>query len=151
MTQRKSKYKQLLENKSVKRWYDNICRGSLLTGDVYLNKVGYFCLLNNTTPQNLAKMTKRKVYTMLLDMVTDFESRKKSGGYIQSILKSVKSWMKFNGKKIDWDIRINGLNKRPTLVNQRTPTQKELGRIFLAGNLKARMYNKWIYSKSSRT
>ena len=102
MTQRKSKYKQLLENKSVKRWYDNLCRGSLLTGDVYLNKVGYFCLLNDTTPQNLAKMTKRKVYTMLLDLVTDFESKKKSGGYIQSILKSVKSWMRFNGKKIDF-------------------------------------------------
>jgi len=141
----KSKYNVFLEDRNVKRWYDNLCRGSEATGDVYLKNFGRVCFLNDTTPKKMVEMGKKGVYELLLDTVTKMEKiirkngEKISGGYIKCLVKSTKSWMKFNGKDIKRDIRINGLNRRPTLVNQKIPTQEDLKRILLSENLKTRV------------
>ena len=36
-------HKKLLENQDVKRWHDNVARGSGVTADVYLRRLGNFC------------------------------------------------------------------------------------------------------------
>ena len=40
---RKSEYASLLEDKGIKRWYDNLRRGSEVTADVYLRRLGHLC------------------------------------------------------------------------------------------------------------
>lgn len=39
----KSKYKPLLDDSQVKRWYKSVCEGANTTGDVYMRKLGNFC------------------------------------------------------------------------------------------------------------
>jgi hypothetical protein len=34
------RYRHLLDDPQVKRWYDNVSRGSLVTCEVYLRKLG---------------------------------------------------------------------------------------------------------------
>jgi len=43
------------------------------------------------------------------------EIKGKAGGYIQSTLKAVKSWLSFNGIEVKRKAKIKGLNDTPTL------------------------------------
>lgn len=133
------KYKHLLQDKNIQRWFDNVGRGSKITAMVYFRRLGYFCLLNHTSPRQLIKLEDKKLYDLLLDAVSDFEKKKLSGGYIASVLKSVKSWLSFNGKVVTRRIQIRGAQDTPTLRNERVPTQEELGKVFLAGDERARL------------
>jgi nitroreductase len=46
------RYKLLLKDKNLKRWYDNVARGSLVTADVYLRRLGHLiqnvCLISSS-------------------------------------------------------------------------------------------------------
>jgi len=41
----KNQYARLFEDSDVKRWYDNTARGSVVTADVYLRRVGSFQII----------------------------------------------------------------------------------------------------------
>jgi integrase len=133
-----SKYDILLEDKNIKRWFDNKKRRSIITAEVYLNKLGFFCNMNGITPQELVKLSKKEIYNLVLDTITEKESKGNKGGYIKCIVKAVKSWCKFNDKPIENEIIINGVNTTPTLANEVTPTQDDLKKIVLAGDLRAK-------------
>ena len=49
------KYLHLLENETVKRWYDNLKAKSVLTATTWLRTLGYYCELQNTNPDSLKK------------------------------------------------------------------------------------------------
>ena len=134
----KQKY-DLLKNHNIKRWYDNVCRGSSITGDVYLRRLGNFCEKNKMTPEKLVKLGESKIYALLLDTVTEMEKSGYAGSYINSVLKSLKSWFSFNDLDIKKKIKVRGVNDTPSLKDERVPTQSELKRIFLAGDLKSRL------------
>jgi hypothetical protein len=85
-----AKYDFLFEDLDVKRWYDNISRGSRVTADVYLRRLGSFCDSFDTTPKQLAAHTELELYNMLLDGVSQMEKDEKLGSYIESEIKSVK-------------------------------------------------------------
>jgi hypothetical protein len=61
-----------------------------------------------------------------------------AGSYIVSVLKSVKSWLMFNGKEVKGNIKIRGAKDTPTLINERVPSQDELKKVLLCGDEKAR-------------
>ena len=48
-----SKYKHLLEDKDVKRWYENLEAKSVITATVYLRTLGLYCNFAETTPRNI--------------------------------------------------------------------------------------------------
>lgn len=133
-----SKYADLLKSRSVKRWFDNLGRGSDLTAGNYLRKLGSFCNSNQLTAAALANLKDRQLYHLLLDTVSSMENGGASGGYIAGVLKAVKSWLSFNGRPLKHHIKIRGAYQSPTLVNERVPSQRELRSILLAGDLKAR-------------
>jgi hypothetical protein len=56
---KKSRHKRLLEDPDVKRWYDNLARGSRNTAIVRLRRLGLFCEQNNTTPTGLVHIGKK--------------------------------------------------------------------------------------------
>ena len=66
-------YAVLFRDKNLKRWYDNVSRGSLVTADVYLRRLGHLCNNLKKTPQDLAKMKEGQLYDLLLDMVSEME------------------------------------------------------------------------------
>ena len=49
----KRKYQFLLEDADVRRWHDNVSRGSSVTADVHLRRLGFFCEIHGTSPKGL--------------------------------------------------------------------------------------------------
>jgi hypothetical protein len=128
----------MLENKDIKRWYDNVARGSLITADVYLRRLGNFCQNQNLTQQKLLSMPEEELYNLFLDTVTRMQSEGYAGSYIHSTIKALKSWLIHNRIQIKGRIKIEGAQDAPTLKDERVPTKPELKRIFLKGDEKAR-------------
>ena len=136
---RRKGYASLFKDADVKRWYDNVARGSCVTADVYLRRLGSFCLHFRRTPADLALLTENDLYNMMLDYASFMEKSGKTGSYIKSALKAVKSWLSHNGKEVKRKIKIKGSENTPSLKDERVPTNGELKRIFLSGDKKARV------------
>ncbi|MGA3110956.1 MAG: site-specific integrase [Candidatus Bathyarchaeia archaeon] len=135
----KNKYLYLFEDLDVKRWYDNLARGSQGTADVYLRRVGSFCKELNISPKKLATLSELQNYNLMLDHVSSMEKSGYTGSYIESVLKCVKSWLAHNGKEIRRKIKIKGARESPSLKDERVPTKEELKRTFLSGDKKVRV------------
>jgi len=134
----KTKKDIFLENKAVSRWYDNVARGALSTANVYVRRLQAFCDSMGVTPEKLCELNEEDVYHLILDFVTKEEKRGKAGSFITHTLKSVKSWLGFNGIIISRKINVKGARKTPTIRDEKTPNQEELHKIFLAGDHRAR-------------
>lgn len=132
-------YKSLLDDKEVKRWYDNVARGSIVTADVYLRRLGNFCKAHELTPRKFAGKPEKEIYGILLDYVTELEKRELSGSYITSILKALRSWLSHSDKPMKKRIRVRDSGVHPTLKDERVPTPQELKNIFLSGDKKTRV------------
>jgi len=134
---RRRKYSTLLEDEDTRRWYENMARGSHVTADVYLRRLGNFCQQNDTTPSNLLSRSEEELHNLLLDTVSAMEENY-AGSYIQSVVKAIKSWLTHNGVEIKRQIKIRGAEDTPSLRDERVPTQDELKKIFLSGDKKTR-------------
>ncbi|RLI96800.1 MAG: site-specific integrase [Candidatus Aenigmatarchaeota archaeon] len=134
----RAKYAFLLEDADVRRWYENVARGSEVTADVYLRRLGAFCKHFKLKPKRLVSLSQDELYNLLLDYVSALERAGRAGSYIESALKAVKSWLAHNGIEIKRKIRIRGARDTPSLRDERVPTQQELRRIFLSGDKKTR-------------
>jgi len=138
-TSPRSKHMILLEDENVRRWYNNVARGSEVTADVYLRRLGNFCHDLKLTPQRLLKLSENQLYNIILDTVSKAEQEGKAGSYIQSTVKAAKSWLLHNRIEIRGKIKVSGAEDTPTLRDERVPTKQELKRIFYAGDEKARV------------
>jgi hypothetical protein len=136
----KVRYKPLLEkDANLRRWYQNNAKGSIIVADVYLRRLGSFCLRHNITPGDYAKLPKRKMEETAFDYVQEMESkvnptsgRKYAPSYVDSNLKAILSWARWNRKGFEMRIKIANSSKRPTLENERVPTNDELRRVLYA-------------------
>lgn len=148
----KRKYQFLMNDADVRRWYDNVSRGSAVTADVYLRRLGSFCQSSNITPKALLVLGEGELYNLLLDCVSSMEKAGHAGSYIESVLKAIRSWLSHNGKDVRRKIKIKGAREAPSLKDERVPTKEELKRIFLSGDKKTRVacfppaYQKDIFS-----
>jgi integrase len=133
----RSKYRHLLEDKDLRRWYENLIRGSPACAEIYLRNLGNFCQLNAMTPGQLARKPVTEIEDLLMDYVTSAQ-KKHAGSYIRNTTKVVKSWLAHNGIQLKRKIKIMGANETPTLKDERVPTKEELRRIFLSGSKQAR-------------
>lgn len=100
MAARRKGYAPLLKDADVRRWYDNVARGSSVTADVYLRRMGSFCLHFKIAPKDLLSLSENQLHNLMLDYVSFMEKSGKSGSYIKSALKAVKSWLAHNGKEV---------------------------------------------------
>ena len=51
----------------------NVARGSAITADVYLRRLGFFCQRHDTTPKALLSFTEIELYNLILDVVSSME------------------------------------------------------------------------------
>jgi hypothetical protein len=130
-------YAPLLEDPKISRWHANLARGSQITADVYLRRLGNFCESTQITPLKLVTMDEDSLHDLLLDKVTDME-KKYTGSYTKSVIKAIKSWLKHNGVEVKREIKIRGVEDTPTLKDEKVPTQAELKKIFFSTDLKGR-------------
>ncbi len=134
----RSKHAHLLDDEAVRRWHANLARGSEITADVYLRRLGAFCNENHVTPQTLASTDPRKLEELLMDYLSRSE-KQYAGSYLQTTIKVVKSWLVDNGVELKRKIKIRGVNETPSLREERVPTREELRRIFLSASKQARV------------
>jgi hypothetical protein len=64
---KKSKYRRLLDDAEVSRWFRNNLRGSAVTASEQLRRLGWICKHFDTTPRELARLPCRKAEDFLLD------------------------------------------------------------------------------------
>jgi len=133
----KSVYRALLEDPDIDRWHKNLARGSQVTADVYLRRLGNFSETTGITPKQLTSMNEEQLHNLFLDTVTEME-KKYAGSYIKSVTKAIKSWLQHNGIEVKREIKIRGAEDTPTLKDEKVPTQAELKKIFLSTDLKGR-------------
>ncbi|MFN3653758.1 MAG: hypothetical protein ACK4TO_00330 [Candidatus Nitrosotenuis sp.] len=133
------KYRHLLEDKDLRRWYENRMRGSAVTADVSLRRLGAFCEENSVTPAKLVEMDEKELFDFLLDFVSSSEKKGYAGSYISSTIKALRSWLIYNHKDVKGKIKIRGQEDTPSLKNEKVPSQEELKRIFLSGDKKTRV------------
>jgi site-specific recombinase XerD len=131
-------YAYLLEDVDVRRWYENVARGSRVTADVYLRRLGSACRSLNLKPKDLLGMSEKALGMLLADFVSRLEREGKAGSYIKSCVKAIKSWLSFNMVEVKVKIRIKDADDTPTLRDERVPTQQELRKILMCGDLRAR-------------
>ncbi|MDE1862737.1 MAG: hypothetical protein KGI33_07485 [Thaumarchaeota archaeon] len=134
-----SKKSRLLANPDIRRWHDNLARGSTNTAEVRLRKLGKFCEDHGMTPMQLAELAMRdqKAATDLLeDHVTQMEGQGKAPQYIKATITSVKSWLYHWDVEIRRKIRISNVDSTPTLQNERVPEADELAELFSRAGLR---------------
>lgn len=111
-----TKKTRLLANPDIRRWYDNPARGSKITAECRLRKLGRFYELHDLTPMELASLAMRDLRTTtdLLDHVAMLESQ----GYllvtVDDQLKTVKSWLRHFDVEIRHKMKVTSNNFTPT-------------------------------------
>ena len=134
----KDKYGYLLKDKDVERWKHSVDSGSKITGDVYLRRLGSFCIDMGKTPQHLLKLKDMAIANIIDDYVIQKEKKGNAGSYIVSTVKVVRSWLLFNGIRLPRQIKVRDADKSPTTKDEGIPTVEELKRIFSAGDSRER-------------
>ena len=110
------KYLELRNDKDIMRWCREVCSGSQITGNVYLRRLGSFCEQTGKTPHQLIKMNDLRLSNLISDVVRGMESKGYSGGYTKSVVKSVKSWLTYNGIHLQRKVKIKDAEDTPTLT-----------------------------------
>ena len=132
-----TKSEQMLLDPDVKRWSDNLARGSPITADVRIRRLRIFCEQNNTTAKQLTTLGKndRKVLEDLLqDHVTRMEKHGNAPSYISGVIKAVKSWLDHNEIEVKRKIKISNVDSTPTIENEKVPGKEELKTVFMYGS-----------------
>jgi hypothetical protein len=131
----------MLEDADVRRWLLNIERGSPLTAEVSLRRLGKACELLKLTPKDMvshAKQNLKAFQDSLEDLVSQLEKEKKAPQYIAGLLKNVRSWLRYNDILLTRKIKISNYSDTPTIENEQVPSQEELARIFRNSSSKVR-------------
>ena len=128
-----TKRARLLANPDIKRWYDNLARGSRLTADGRLRRLGKFCETHQMTPAELADLAMRDLRAatdLIEDHITAMESKGQSPGYIGEQIKTVKSWLRHFDVEVRRKMKVASSTFTPTLQNERVPDAREMDEIY---------------------
>lgn len=134
-----TKKNRMLANQDIKRWYDNLARGSFHTAEARLRKLRKFCEDHELTPMQLAELgmrDQRAVTDLIQDHITQMEEAGKAPQYIKGVMTSVKSWLHHFDIEIKRKLKISNVDSTPTLVNERVPEGEELAELFNRANLR---------------
>jgi hypothetical protein len=117
-------HKRLLKDLRVKRWYDDLSRGSQMTAQVYLRRLGLFCRKWRTSPVGLMSKQPHEIHENL-------DASGYAGSQGQSIAKAVKSWLSFNNITLrERKIKFTDPEDTPTLRQEKAPEPNELRKAF---------------------
>jgi len=136
------KYRELLLDEDVRRWFENLNARSVLTATVALRNLGHYCELMDTTPKeilNEAKTNEKDFRYEFTDFVRKLEKEGKAGSYIARFKKVILSWLKFNDIRLQLSVNISGENETPTIVNERVPSKEELAKVLRKATSRGRV------------
>ena len=134
------KYGDLLKDKDVRRWHDNLAANSPITAEVYLRTLGLYCDLVHTTPKQVLKDAHTKKFRdSFTDFVREMERKGKAGSYIVRFKKVIFSWLSYNNLDVKLKVNIRGKSETPTIANERVPSKEELAKILRFASRRGRV------------
>ena len=130
----------LLQDEDLVRWHTNLARGSPVTANVYLRRLDLFCRQHHMTSHDLIALgtkDQKALEDLLFDHITKMEANDKSPGYIEGMLKALKSWLRHHAIDVKRQIKISNRGSTPTLDDERVPSKEELRTLLMAGDERA--------------
>jgi len=127
------KYQHLRqEDQNIDLWYSN--HAKTITADGDLRRLGLFCEIYHTTPQEIVKLgkppdgTPDDVKKWIIAKVADLRTKGYKGNYIANFVKSLVSWLAFSSVHLPPkpSISIPGRGKNRKFRGEKPPTQQEL-------------------------
>lgn len=85
------------DDPAVRRWRENLTRGSVATGDAWFRALRRFCAETEHTPGDLLVLKPQTLRDVFLDFVASDEKRGVGGSYTAYTVKVARSWLRFNG------------------------------------------------------
>ncbi|MDG6925729.1 MAG: site-specific integrase [Nitrososphaerota archaeon] len=135
-----SKYKHLLDDQDVRRWYENLEAKSVITATVYLRTLGLYSNLAKTTPKGiLAEARSKKFRDEFTDFIRRMEKEGKAGSYIERFKKVILSWTSYNNLDVKLKVNIKGSSETPTIATERVPSKDELSKILRMASPRGRI------------
>src|SRR2546427_5607055 len=135
-----SKYRRLLEDQDVRRWYENLEAKSIITATVYFRTLGLYCDLLKTTPKVILKEAPSKKFRDgFTDFIRKMEKDGKAGSYIERFKKVIVSWTSYNNLDVKLKVNIKSSSETPTIANERVPSKDELSRILRMASPRGRV------------
>jgi hypothetical protein len=134
-----TKKHRLLSTPEIRRWYDNVARGSPVTSEIWLRRLSRFAELCDMTPLELAELAVRDIKAatdLIQDVITKMEENGNSPGYIKGMLNSIKSWLRQSDVEIKRKLNVRNSTHTPTLENERVPNAEEITELFRRANLR---------------
>ena len=136
------KASSLLESdENVARWHANLARSSRLTADCRVRRLNMFYKNTGITPAAMVATGKEdsmRAEDMILDYVTWMEAQKYAPGYIEDVVKALKSWLSYNYVDIRRRIKIANARIPVTLEDEQVPTSAQLESIMNAADPRTR-------------
>ncbi|MBA7650225.1 hypothetical protein ES703_58027 [subsurface metagenome] len=142
-----NKWGRLLADENVDRWFRRTARGSRLTAEVRLRRLGRACELMGLEPWDIIDMAREDLsgFTDRIDDLVDvMEGMNFSPCYVAGILKSVKSWLRHNDLNLTRRIIISNAGRTPTIEDEQIPSKEELSRIFRVSPPRVRVAEAFI-------
>lgn len=126
----KDKHSHLLEDDpEVKRWFNNLARGSIITAHERLRRLGRLCEVFHATPKELIQR-KRKAPEKFDNLMMDFADESLRNGAkpnaVRNNLITLRSWLSHFGLKIDKKIKL----PIEDAVEETVPSSDQLATIF---------------------
>jgi integrase len=133
----KSKYKRLLKDPNVYRWFRKLLRRSPASAQKNFSRLGWLCEHFETTPEGLARLSRRKAEVWTEDMISLLEDDGKRSSYISNLFKTAKSWFKHNKKRIEVEYKVSP--ESGLYAKEKPPTNEELRRILDAADMRQKV------------
>ncbi len=121
------RHRHLLKDNDVTRWYDNLARGSIITAEERLRRLGRFCTVTGLNPKALVDK-KRASPADFDDFIMDYVDsslKKDKPAQVRNNLITIKSWLGHFGLKIDKKINLPAVD----FVEEVVPTREQLAQI----------------------
>ena len=139
-TKRTSRKTRMLTHPEIKRWHDNLARGSPITAEVRIRRLDKFCEIHEMTPMELADLGMRDIRAatnLLEDHITMMEEKGHAPGYVEDYIKAVKSWLGHFDVQIVRKLKVSNPDHTPTLQNEQVPDAQEMTELFARASLRS--------------
>ena len=130
----------------MRLWYRQLERGSEDTAENYLKRLGRFCDEHDVTPKGYLSLPKKtredlliKYIDLLSAVVNPANGEPYAPSYVGTFVKAVQSWASFCGKKLERVPKVHNQESTPTLRNERSFLQEELGKFLYAPTTSSRV------------
>ncbi len=108
-----------MNDPGVKRWYENLVRGSKVTADLYIRSLGNFYASHKLTAEGLISFSDKQLTDLLINTITSMEKQGLSMGYNETFAKVIRSWPSYNSRYLKASIKIKGARETPSLKDER--------------------------------